>query len=453
MKIKFLGAAGTVTGSKYLLTTNKKTYLVDCGLFQGLKNLRLRNWEASHLDDQAAIIEAIFLTHAHIDHSGYIPRLVAKGFRGPIYCSEGTYELVKILLPDSGHLQEEEADYANRKGYSTHKPALPLYTREQAEESLKSFRPVEFHKELIIAQDAHVTFSRAGHILGASCILFKAQNRSIIFSGDVGRYTDIIMKPPEPLGDADYLVIESTYGDRVHDKEDVYEHIARIINQSAKNKGAIVIPSFAVGRAQHMLHIIYELKKAKKIPDIITYLDSPMAINATDLYCRFSSEHRLDQKACQEMCSAAIMVHTPEESKAINDTPGPKIIISASGMASGGRVVHHLAQYIGDAKNTIILVGYQAAGTRGRALKDGAAQLKMFGELYDVRARVEDVPGLSAHADVEELLRWLKESSLKNPRVFVTHGEASAAQAFCETLIKTFGWQVEVPHDGAEYEL
>ena len=453
MKIKFLGAAGTVTGSKYLLTTNKKTYLVDCGLFQGLKDLRLRNWGAGHLDDQASSIEAIFLTHAHIDHSGYIPRLVAKGFNGPIYCSHGTYELAKILLPDSGHLQEEEADYANRKGFSKHKPALPLYTQEEAEESLKNFRPVEFNKEITIGHDAQVTFSRAGHILGASCILFKAQNRSIIFSGDVGRYVDIIMKPPEPLPDADYLVVESTYGDRVHDKEDVYEQIARIINQVAKNKGAIVIPSFAVGRAQHMLHIIYELKKAKKIPDIITYLDSPMAINATDLYCRFSREHRLNDQACREMCSAAIMTRTADESKAINDTPGPKIIISASGMASGGRVVHHLAQYIGDEKNTVILVGYQAAGTRGRSLRDGAAQLKMFGEFYDVRARIVEVPGLSAHADVEELIRWLKESKLKHPRVFVTHGESTAAQAFCQTLIKTFHWQVEVPQDGAEYDL
>jgi len=453
MKIKFLGAAGTVTGSKYLLTTNKKTYLVDCGLFQGLRNLRLRNWEASHLDNRASSIEALFLTHAHIDHSGYIPRLVAKGFNGPIYCSEATYELCKILLPDSGYLQEEEAEYANRKGYSKHHPALPLYTREQAEESLKNFRPVEFHKELQIVHDAQVTFLRAGHILGASCILFKAQNRSIIFSGDVGRYVDIIMKPPEPLPDADYLVIESTYGDRLHEKEDPYDTVARIINEAAKKKGAIVIPSFAVGRAQHMLHIIYELKKAKKIPDIITFLDSPMAINATDLYCRFSSEHRLNNQACKEMCSAATMTRTADESRAINNMPGPKIIISASGMASGGRVIHHLAQYISDPANTIILVGFQAAGTRGRALEEGAQQIKMFGEFYDVKAQIKYISGLSAHADSQELIRWLNDSHLKNPRVFVTHGEAAAAQAFCQTLIKTFKWKVEVPQDGAEYEL
>ena len=453
MKIKFLGAAGTVTGSKYLLTTNKKKYLVDCGLFQGLKHLRLKNWEAGELDAEANSIEAIFLTHAHIDHSGYIPRLVAQGFAGPIYCSPGTYELSKILLPDSGHLQEEEAEFANKHGFSEHKPALPLYTREQAEASLAYFHPVEFNKELLVAHDARITFLRAGHILGASCVRIIAQNRTIIFSGDVGRYVDIIMKPPEPLPNTDYLVLESTYGDREHLDEDPKEQIAKIINETAKNNGTIVIPAFAVGRAQHLLYIISELKKQKKIPDIKTYLDSPMAINATDLYCKYALEHRLSPEASKEMCSAAIMTQSAEESKALNELSGPKIIISASGMASGGRVIHHLAQYISDEKNSVILVGYQAAGTRGRALQDGAQELKMFGTSYTVKARIEYIPGLSAHADAKELIRWLNESDLKHPRVFLTHGEEEAAKALRDKLIKAFHWDIEIPNDGDEYEL
>jgi metallo-beta-lactamase family protein len=453
MKIKFLGAAGTVTGSKYLLSTHDKKYLVDCGLFQGLKNLRLRNWDADYIDKEASSLEAIFLTHAHIDHSGYIPRLVNKGFRGPIYCSQATFELVKIMLPDSGHLQEEEAEYANKKGYSKHKPALPLYTFDEALESLRYFQPVDFHKKFNVAHDAQVLFSRAGHILGASCIFFEAQNRRIIFSGDVGRYVDLIMKAPEPLADADYLVIESTYGDRAHGSEDVFKQIATIINNSIKNNGTIIIPAFAVGRAQHILYIISELKKARRIPDIKTYLDSPMAINTTDLYCQFISEHRLSKENCKEMCSMAVMTRSAEESRALNDIVGPKIIISASGMASGGRVIHHLARYIGDEKNTVILVGFQAAGTRGRALLDGAAQLKIFGESFEVKARIAYIPGLSAHADAQELIRWLNDSSLKHPRVFVTHGEEEAARALKDIINKRFQWRCEIPVDGEEYEL
>lgn len=451
MKIKFLGAAGTVTGSKYLLTTNKRKYLVDCGLFQGLKELRLRNWHEESLVPEE--ISAIFLTHAHIDHSGYIPRLIKNGFTGQIYCSQGTFDLVKILLPDSGHLQEEEAFYANKKGYSDHKPALPLYTREEAEIALNYFTPVEFHKAIKINGDVQVTFSRAGHILGASCILLEAAGRRVAFSGDVGRYNDLIMRPPEPMPDADYLVLESTYGDRDHVDEDLFERMATIINNAVNDDGVIVIPSFAVGRAQQILHIIYELKTKKKIPDIRTYLDSPMAINATDLYCKYHDEHRLSEKSCEDMFSAAIITRTPEESRDINETPGPKIIISASGMASGGRILHHLAHYITDPKNVIIIVGFQAAGTRGRALLEGASQIKIFGNYYNVVAKIENVSGLSAHADSRELIRWLNESPIKHPRVFITHGEQSSAEIFAEKLKDTFHWQVQVPKDGDEYDL
>lgn len=451
MKIQFLGAAGTVTGSKYLLSTKDANYLVDCGLFQGLKELRLRNWHKLEID--AALIDAIFLTHAHIDHTGYLPRLIAMGFDGPIYCSRGTYELSKILLPDSGYLQEEEARYANKKGYSKHKPALPLYTREQAEDALKFFKPIDFHTPTHVPGGAEITLTRAGHILGASCVLVKAEGTSIVFSGDVGRFVDPIMYPPEPLPDARFLVLESTYGDRLHDTSDIFQNLADVINEVSKDQGTVVVPAFAVGRAQLMLLIIAELKKAKKIPDIKVYLDSPMAINTTKLYCDFHNEHRLSAKKCEEMSNAAILTQSAEESKAINDVPGPKVIISASGMASGGRVVHHLAQYISDPKNAIVLVGYQAAGTRGRSLLEGAQTLRLFGQEYAIKAKVLQFSDLSAHADYKELIEWLKQSNLHNPHVFLIHGEESAREAFKEELVTNFHWRVELPKDGSSYEL
>jgi metallo-beta-lactamase family protein len=451
MKIKFLGAVGTVTGSKYLLSTQDHNYLIDCGLFQGLKDLRLRNWQS--LDIAAADISAVIITHAHIDHTGYLPRLVNLGFKGPIYSSYGTFDLAKILLPDSGYLQEEEAYYANKKGYSHHKPALPLYTREEAEASLNYFQPLNFHSQKTLNNDARFTFLRAGHILGASCIVFEAEGRRIIFSGDVGRYDDIIMYPPEPLPDADYVVIESTYGDREHDKEDIMLRLSKIINDTVNKGGTIVIPSFAVGRAQHILHILQLLKEQKRIPELKTYLDSPMSIDATELYCRYNKEHRLSRQDCAAMYSGAILTHSAEESKAINAVPGPKIIVSASGMLSGGRIVHHLAQYIADEKNAIILVGFQAAGTRGRDLVERISQIKMFGEEYRVLARIENISGLSAHADYNDLLRWLSESKLKKPELFVTHGEPKAAESFAERLRESFKWQVKIPKEGDEYEL
>lgn len=451
MKIKFLGAAGTVTGSKYLLKVRRKKFLVDCGLFQGAKELRQRNWRDFDVDPES--ISAIFVTHAHIDHTGYIPRLVKMGFAGPIYCSSGTYELAKILLPDSGHLQEEEANYANKKGYSKHKPALPLYTREDAEYCLKYFRPVDFHQAFKADRDVTVTFNRAGHILGASCLLVEAQGKRIAFSGDVGRFNDLIMHPPEPMFDADYLVIESTYGDREHIDEDLFKKMAHIINSTAENGGVIVIPSFAVGRAQHVLYMLHELKRANRIPDIVTFLDSPMAIDTTDLYSQYHNEHRLSRDVCKAVFSTAIITRTSEESRAINDVPGPKIIISASGMAVGGRILHHLAQYISDAKNTVVIVGYQAEGTRGRALIDGATQIKIFGQYYEVGARIENLLGLSAHSDRNDLIRWLKNSPIDRPRVFVTHGEPEASHSFAKMLRETFNWHVDVPEDGEEFTL
>lgn len=451
MKIKFLGASHTVTGSKFLLTTSKHQYLVDCGLFQGLKEEREKNWRKLEFDP--AQIQAVFLTHAHIDHSGYIPKLMDLGFSGPIYCSMGTFELVRILLPDSGHLQEEEANYANKKGYSRHKPALPLYTRERAEQSLSLFKPVSFHKAIDVDSDVRATFSRAGHILGASCILLESSSKRIAFSGDVGRYNDLIMRPPEPLFDADYLLVESTYGDREHEDEDPISAIGKVIKEVVDNDGVILIPSFAVGRAQQMLYIVQRLKETKVIPPIKTYLDSPMAIDTTDLYCEYHDEHRLSAEMCHLICKDVIITRTAEESKKINEVKGPKIIISASGMLTGGRVIHHLSHYVSDPNNAVLIVGYQAAGTRGRSLLDGESQIKMFGKYFPVKAKVEYISGLSAHGDYRELLKWLKNSPIKNPEVFVVHGESNAAEAFADKLEESFKWRVKVPNYGDEFDL
>lgn len=451
MKLKFLGAAGTVTGSKYLLTTKKHQYLVDCGLFQGLKELRKRNWR--NLDVEPADIKAVFITHAHIDHSGYLPRLIAMGFDGPIYCSPATYDLLKILLPDSGHLQEEEARYANKKGYSKHKPALPLYTRQQAEKALAYLKVIEFHQPTTFFNDIKVSLSRAGHILGASCIAIEAEGKKIIFSGDVGMDRDPIMFGPEPLPNADYVVLESTYGDRLHAKENMAEELAKIVNDTVERKGAVVIPAFAVGRAQLILHILRVLINKKKIPSLPIFLDSPMAIDATELYYEYHEEHRLNEEETREMCAIATLTRSVEQSKAINDHDGPKVIISASGMASGGRILHHLTHYITDPKNSIVLVGYQAMGTRGRSLQEGATEIKIFGEHYPVKAKIDYLSSLSAHGDYEDLIKWLNQSKLKNPKVFITHGEANASYTFAKKLKQVFNWDVIVPKDGQEHSL
>ncbi len=450
-RIRFLGATDTVTGSCYLVETNRCRVLVDCGLFQGYKKLRERNW--AKLQFNPAEIDSVVLTHAHMDHAGFIPRLCKLGFTGRVYCTSGTHDLLHILLPDSGYLQEEDARRANTYGYSKHQPAEPLYTQDDAEACLSRLVVHPFNKSFEIVSGISATFTRAGHIIGSGCVVLNLDGTTLTFSGDVGRPNDPIMKPPSLLAATDYLVIESTYGDRRHPNENVSDTIAEVVNDTAKKKGVIVVPSFAVGRAQHLLHLLAQLRKADRIPNIPVYLDSPMSIDATEIFTRHKEDHRISENEVRAMCQVADYVRTSDKSKAIDGRQGPMIIISASGMATGGRVLHHLKQFAPDPQNTVLLVGYQAAGTRGRALLDGADELKIHGQYVPVRARVAHSEGLSAHADYAELIDWLRPANLRPRRVFVTHGEHAATDAFRRRLADTFRWDVVDPDDGETFDL
>jgi len=443
MNLQFIGATGTVTGSKYLVSNGSQKFLVDCGLFQGLKQLRLRNWNP--LPFKPSEIQNVLLTHAHIDHTGYIPLLVKNGFRGKIFCSLGTEELCKILLPDSGFLQEEDAHFANKHGFSKHKPALPLYTMKDAEEALKYFHPLEFDKDYNLGSDFTFRLRPAGHILGASTIQLRNGKTTLLFSGDLGRPHDIIMKPPEIIDETDYLVIESTYGDRLHSTIDPKEELAEVINRTAHRGGVVIIPSFAVGRAQAVMYLIYQLKNEKKIPDLPVFLDSPMARDVTSLYCEFSDEHRLSHAECENMCRNVKITNTPDDSKQIDLNNTPKIIITASGMATGGRVVHHLKTFVSDKRNTVFFTGFQAAGTRGEALVHGVDKIKIHGEYYPVQAEVVLQESLSAHSDYNETLEWLSHFKRPPKEVFITHGEPLQADALRSKIQEKFGWNCEVP--------
>jgi len=424
---------------------------VDCGLFQGLKGLRLKNWEALSVEPRS--IDAVVLTHAHIDHSGYIPRLIKDGFRGKVYCTPATLALCRILLPDTGYLQEEEAEYLNRKKLSKHQPALPLFTRKDAEDSLSRFVPVNFHENFEVVEGVRAQFLSAGHILGAAMAVVKAGGKTIVFSGDVGRLNDAVMKAPETLPKFDHLVVESTYGDRVHSSADPMKELEQIIVRTAERKGVVLIPSFTVGRAQTLLHYLAKLRAADRIPAIPMYLNSPMATDVTDLFCQFSSLHKLSDLECEGIRDVVHYVKSADESKRLNSRRPPMLIVSASGMATGGRILHHLKEFAPDAKNTIVLAGFQAAGTRGRALQDGAKEIKIHGEPVRVRAEVGLIEHLSAHADGEEILRWLEKSAASPRKVFVTHGEASSAQALASKIHESLGWECEVPDLNAEFSL
>jgi len=450
MRLTFLGAAGTVTGSKYLLESAGQRCLVDCGLFQGLKQLRLRNWERLPID--ASAVGAVVLTHAHLDHSGYLPLLVKNGFHGPIYCSSSTAALSEILLVDSGHLQEKDAEFANRHGFSKHKPALPLYTEQDARKALEFLRPVPFNVEQEIG-DQKVIFRKAGHILGAASVQLQSDGQTIVFSGDLGRYGDPIMPDPEPVSFADYLVVESTYGDRVHDGLDPERALGDIIDKTVKRGGTVVIPAFAVGRAQSLLFYVQKLRLSGRLKNVPVFLDSPMAIDASDIFCRNIKDHRLSETECRSACGVATYVRSTEDSKALTANPVPKIIISASGMATGGRVLHHLKRYAPDAKNTILFAGFQAAGTRGAAMMAGVETIKIHGEEIPVRAEVQNLSMLSAHADTNEIMKWLGGFQRPPRMTFVTHGEAHAAEAMSHRIERELGWSCRVPQHLEAVEL
>lgn len=453
MRLTFLGAAKTVTGSKYLIEQGGRKILVDCGLFQGLKKLRQINWRP--LDVPAREIDLVLLTHAHIDHSGFLPRLVREGFKGSIYCTEATYDLANILLLDSAHIMVEEARYANKKGFSKHQPALPLFDLYDVERTLQLFKPIKYETELGLDHNLVATFQDAGHILGSSSILLEDKSKGIRigFSGDLGRPNDPILHPPKHFENLNYLVVESTYGDRTHGVTDPLDELSSLINEAYKNGGSIVIPAFAVGRTQSLLFHIAILKKEGRIPKIPIYLNSPMATRVSDIYCRYSHDHYLSKEQCDEMCDVAEFVRTPEESMALNRKPSPMIIISASGMATGGRVLHHLRRFLPDEKSTILFTGFQAAGTRGAKIVNGAKLVKIYGHEYPVKAKIINMTSMSAHADRDEIIEWLRDSKIQPKKVFVTHGEETAAQALASNIEEVFSWNCVIPELNESFDL
>jgi metallo-beta-lactamase family protein len=442
VRLTFLGAAGTVTGSKLLVESGEARVLVDCGLYQGVKKLRLRNWERLPVDP--ASLGAVVLTHAHIDHSGYLPALVRDGFAGPVFCTAPTRDLAEILLPDSGKLHEEDAAYANRKRFSRHEPALPLYTEEDARRVSPQLAPVAFGERLAVAGLA-LRFVPAGHILGAASVEIEGGAGRLLVSGDLGRWNDPLMRPPATPSPADWVVLESTYGDRRHGEEDPVEAVAAVLRRSAGRDGILLLPSFAVGRAQSLLYCLHEAFRRGIAPRVPVFVNSPMATDATRLYQRWAAFHRLSDRECAEVFGVASFVRSVEESKRLNERLGPLVILSASGMATGGRVLHHLKKLLPDARNAVLLPGFQVPGTRGADLARGAEAIKIHGEWVPVRAEVVQLGLLSAHADQRDLLRWLAACGSRARRVFLVHGEPAACDALRVRVRDELGLAAHVP--------
>ncbi len=448
--LTFLGAAGTVTGSKHLLDLGDHRVLIDCGLFQGLKELRLRNWAALPVD--ASTIDAVVLTHAHLDHCGYLPRLVAQGFKGRIFCTPGTRELCTLVLPDSAHLQEEDARRANRRGYTKHSPALPLYTSLDAARTLTRLQPVGYDRPVPVAPDVEVEFINAGHLLGSAYARLRVGPRTILFGGDLGRYGRPVLPDPQPVAAADVLLVESTYGDRVHPPDDDGAALAAIVNDTVKRGGKVIVPSFAIGRTEEVIYWIKRLEEQKRIPVLPVYVDSPMAAGALQFYAERMNELDPDlnhgnvgqRQVSAFYTSRMRIVETVEQSKAVMQSLEPAIVIAASGMATGGRVLHHLAAGLPDPRNTVMFVGFQAAGTRGRLLCDGAKQIKLLGQIVAVAARIERVDSMSAHADANEILRWLKNFTQPPQTTYIVHGEPVAADALAKRIQTELKWSTHV---------
>lgn len=421
---------------------------MDCGLFQGPRELRELNWKDLPVDPES--IEAVVLTHAHLDHSGYLPRLFRQGFSGPIYATPATIDVARLILLDSAFLQEKEAAFANRHGFSRHRPALPLYTGQDAENALAQFTPVPFHNRADLGDGASVLFRRAGHILGAATAEVRLAGETVVFSGDLGRFGDETMVDPEPVKRAEYLIVESTYGDRLHPTVDAEAMLKDVIDRTVRRGGTIVIPAFAVGRTQSLLYQLWMLKMRGELALVPIYVDSPMATNATELMIAHMDDHRMQPMVCREAFAMATYVRDTDGSKALSASPMPKVIISASGMATGGRVLHHIKAFGGDPRNTILFAGFQAPGSRGRSLVDGAREVKIHGHWIDIRAEIADLTSLSAHADSDQLLRWLRGFEIPPRHTFIVHGEPNASAALRDRAERELGWHCSVPKLGEE---
>jgi len=452
-RLTFMGASGTVTGSRFLLETGGKTILVDCGLFQGDSALRAKNREPLGIDVRK--IDAVLLTHAHIDHTGYLPRLVREGYAGPVYCSAPTRALLRYLLPDAGRLQEEEAGYANRQGYSRHRPADPLFTEEDANRALRLLAEIPFDQSSGVLPGVEFSFHRVGHIIGAGFILVKGEGSSVLFSGDVGRRDVPILKDPEPILGAQYVLLESTYGDRNHGPEKPLDALERVVAETISRKGVLLVPAFAVGRTQEVLYYLRQLQRENRIPsDLPIFVDSPMAVSAVEIYRDFTSEHDIETLDLENADISPLdgrsvrLMRTVDDSKSLNRARGPIVIVSASGMLNGGRILHHLKQRLPDPDTTLLFVGYQAEGTLGRDILGGARFARIHGESIPVRARIEQIPALSAHADQSELIEWFSKIPAAPARTFLVHGEEPAREALAGRIRNELRFDVALPARG-----
>jgi metallo-beta-lactamase family protein len=481
ISLTFLGAAQTVTGSKYLLDTGRARILIDAGLFQGLKELRERNWQA--LPIKASDIDAVVLTHAHLDHCGYLPRLVSQGFNGRVFCTAGTKDLCRIVLPDSGRIQEEDAEQANRHGYSRHRPALPLYTENDAFKAIALLQPVGYERAMPVADGIDVDFINAGHLLGSAYARVRTDGKTILFGGDLGRYDRPVLPDPTTVEEADYVLVESTYGDRVHVPDDDGAQLAGAINSTLERGGRIIIPAFAIGRVEELIYWVKRLEDEKRIPVLPVFVDSPMATDALARYTerlneldadlqpeirddkaphdesahepkpRRQAQSREERRVCAFCTQRFRTIASPQESKDLTASKMPAIIISASGMATGGRVLHHLKAALPDSRNTVLLVGHQAAGTRGRRLADGEKAVKIHGQTVPVNAHVEQIGSMSAHADSQEIHRWLGGFTRPPATTFIVHGEPRAMDALAASMREKLGWNVVIPSHGQTVRL
>ena len=451
MTLTFHGAARTVTGSKHLLDVAETRVLVDCGLFQGLKTIRERNWEPFAVPPSS--IDVAVLTHAHLDHCGHFPRLVAQGFKGRIFCTGGTAELAKIVMADAAHLQEEDAERANRKGYTKHRPALALFTKADAARAAMQLQPVGYNRPMPIAPGIELEFLNAGHLLGSAYarITIAAQARTILFGGDLGRYGRPVLPDPSPVPDADIVLVESTYGDRVHEPDDDGRHLARVVNETADRKGKIVIPAFALGRVEELLYWVRHLEEKKAIPELPVYVDSPMAAEALAEYR--DRMHELDEGLRNFLTARLRVVASIGESRQVQEDHRPSIVISSSGMATGGRVLHHLKRVLPDPRNTVLFAGYQGVGTRGRLLKDGAQMTRIHGEEVVVKARIESIESMSSHADSNEIMRWLRGFKKPPASVYLVHGEPGPMDTLKARIEAELKWNVKTPAHREKYEL